>query len=415
MAIVDGLRANAVNTNARLMSRTTDTSTIGRVDLENTLPASGPDVDNVQREVNSLNAFTGRPSASDFDAVPVWLSNELGTTLDTLKARIEAIDGEFADLSPYVQDATEFESGLVNITTQTFAGDKTFVGSIVAANLTGTNSGDVTLGAIGATPNANGASLSGQVLNLQPADGTFGGVLTAVAQTFAGLKTFAAGLVSQVSLLISGVLNLDTTTDAATTGSLQTLTTPTKTIVRVTNAGLVSIEGVTAPTTKQQFVLMNVTGVAIDLVHLSGTAANQIHTGSGADLTMEDGQAVTLLYDLDSTVWRVIGGGGGGGTGASFLLANFTTSALAIASEEQFQVYSYTGSSPDTLVSFGFGFLPQGARLIVRGTSDTNSLTIDPSVLSNVYMNGTATLGAEGTIEFCRIGGGITEVSRNGF
>jgi hypothetical protein len=46
-------------------------------------------------------------------------------------------------------------------------------------NLTGTNSGDVTLAAVGATPNANGASLSTQVLTLQPFDSTNPGVVTA--------------------------------------------------------------------------------------------------------------------------------------------------------------------------------------------------------------------------------------------
>lgn len=43
----------------------------------------------------------------------------------------------------------------------------------------GTNTGDVTLAAVAAVPNANGASLSGQVLNLQPASASFPGVITA--------------------------------------------------------------------------------------------------------------------------------------------------------------------------------------------------------------------------------------------
>ena len=43
----------------------------------------------------------------------------------------------------------------------------------------GTNTGDVTLTAVGSTPNANGASLSGQALTLQPANANFPGVMTA--------------------------------------------------------------------------------------------------------------------------------------------------------------------------------------------------------------------------------------------
>lgn len=56
--------------------------------------------------------------------------------------------------------------------------------------LTGTNSGDVTLGAVGAVPNANGASLAAQVLTLQPANGSFPGVLTTGTQDIAGVKNF---------------------------------------------------------------------------------------------------------------------------------------------------------------------------------------------------------------------------------
>jgi len=52
-----------------------------------------------------------------------------------------------------------------------------------------------TLAAIGATPNANGATISGTTLTLQPADGSFGGVVTTAAQNFAGVKTFDDGLV----------------------------------------------------------------------------------------------------------------------------------------------------------------------------------------------------------------------------
>lgn len=47
------------------------------------------------------------------------------------------------------------------------------------------------LAAIGAVPNANGASLSGSTLNLQPANGSFGGVITTGTQTIAGQKTFS--------------------------------------------------------------------------------------------------------------------------------------------------------------------------------------------------------------------------------
>lgn len=66
----------------------------------------------------------------------------------------------------------------------------------------GSNSGDVTLGAIGSSANANGASLSGQVLTLQPASASFGGILTTGAQTIAGTKAIALGTSSTVPAAI---------------------------------------------------------------------------------------------------------------------------------------------------------------------------------------------------------------------
>jgi hypothetical protein len=58
----------------------------------------------------------------------------------------------------------------------------------------GTNTGDVTLTAVGSTPAAAGASLSGQALTLQPADASHPGVVTAGTQTFGGVKTFQDNL-----------------------------------------------------------------------------------------------------------------------------------------------------------------------------------------------------------------------------
>jgi hypothetical protein len=61
--------------------------------------------------------------------------------------------------------------------------------------LAGTNTGDVTLAAVGTAPNANAATLTGQALRLQPASGSFPGVVTTANQAFAGTKTFADGII----------------------------------------------------------------------------------------------------------------------------------------------------------------------------------------------------------------------------
>ncbi len=92
------------------------------------------------------------------------------------------------------QSASVTVPGMVNTGVQSFAGNKTFTGTISASNLSGSNTGDVTLAAFGSTPSANGASLSGQVLTLQPADATHPGGLSIIAQTIAGDKTFSGNI-----------------------------------------------------------------------------------------------------------------------------------------------------------------------------------------------------------------------------
>jgi hypothetical protein len=62
----------------------------------------------------------------------------------------------------------------------------------------------VTLGAVGSSPNANGASLSTQALTLQPADGSFPGVMTTTTQTIAGPKTFSSVLTA-ANIIDSGL------------------------------------------------------------------------------------------------------------------------------------------------------------------------------------------------------------------
>jgi len=60
--------------------------------------------------------------------------------------------------------------------------------------------GSISLAAIGSTPNANAATLTGSVLNLEPASASFGGVVTTGTQTFAGAKTFS-GIVTGASFI----------------------------------------------------------------------------------------------------------------------------------------------------------------------------------------------------------------------
>ncbi len=95
-----------------------------------------------------------------------------------------------ADYTLTLQPASATQPGIITAGVQSLNGNKTIVGNLAATNLSGTNTGDLTLAAVGASPSANGATLAGQVLTIQPASATLPGAVTAGTQTIGGNKTW---------------------------------------------------------------------------------------------------------------------------------------------------------------------------------------------------------------------------------
>ena len=76
--------------------------------------------------------------------------------------------------------------------------------------------GITALAAIGSTPNANGATISGTTLNLEPANASNGGVVTTTTQTFAGAKTFSSDLIVNGQTIGKGNGGITSNTAAGT-------------------------------------------------------------------------------------------------------------------------------------------------------------------------------------------------------
>jgi hypothetical protein len=150
-----------------------------------------------------------------------WANISAASGVDTLgaigavpNANGASISGTTLTLQP--ADATY--GGVLTAGAQTIAGAKTFSGAISASNLSGTNTDDVTLGAFGVAPDAKGLTISGQVLTLQPADGTHPGAVSTTTQTFAGDKTFS-GAISASNLSGSNTGDQSLTGDVTGSGS----------------------------------------------------------------------------------------------------------------------------------------------------------------------------------------------------
>ncbi len=111
----------------------------------------------------------------------------------------------------------------------------------VAGSTGATGSAGLTsLAAIGTTGNANGATLTGTVLNLEPASASFGGVITTGTQIIAGIKGFNSGVqfnsgtdtLNEYSIY-NGVATVGTNSGTTITGASKTLNTFPFTITKI--------------------------------------------------------------------------------------------------------------------------------------------------------------------------------------
>ncbi len=101
-----------------------------------------------------------------------------------------------------------------------------------ATGATGATGSITALSAIGASANANGATLTGTVLNLEPASASYGGVVTTSSQTFAGSKTLTNAVLVTPNIDVATVTTLTTTTNSSigiASGTFNTVTTYTTT------------------------------------------------------------------------------------------------------------------------------------------------------------------------------------------
>jgi hypothetical protein len=161
-----------------------------------------------------LKDFPGLPGAvADANIIPIAISgnkiayrttvsgivtdarvtSKLLTGLSVTGGAISATD-TILEAFGKVQNQINGKQDTITLTTIGTSGAATFIANTL--NIPNYADGGVlSLSAIGATPNANAATITGTVLNLQPASASFGGVVTTVTQTFAGDKTLTGALV----------------------------------------------------------------------------------------------------------------------------------------------------------------------------------------------------------------------------
>jgi uncharacterized protein (TIGR02145 family) len=170
-------------------------------------------------------------------------------------------------------------------------GDKGATGAVGPVGPTGSNA-TVSMGSIGTVAMANGATVTNGVLNLAPANASYGGIVTAGAQTIAGTKTFTAdasvngvkvgrgaGNIMTNTVVGGGALNANTTGSESTSIGYYALTENTTGIAN-TAIGTYSASAITTGS--------NNTAAGSGAMATNTTGSNNVAIGKGADVAASD-------------------------------------------------------------------------------------------------------------------------------
>jgi hypothetical protein len=200
----------------------------------------------------------------------------------------------------------------------------------------------VAFGPIGTVPNDDGASVAARVITLQPADATHGGVVSILAQTWAGIKTFI-DYIRRSS---------ETTITAFATGGQASATQLTKDINHIT---------VCATNGDSVKLPVAIAGAEIIIIN-DGTADLAIFPATGEQI---DTLAINAAYSLTTIeknvrmicpvigIWRA---GTTGTAGSGLPVGGATGSVLAklsaVDSDTEWHQYAYDGYSSRFAAAF---------------------------------------------------------------
>lgn len=173
-----------------------------------------------------------------------------------------------------------------------------------------------------------------------------------------------AGLINSGLVTESGIIS--PTSLAANANNYAPTGIGTASLVRLSASTPVNITGISASQTNGRTItFINNSANAITLVHGSGSSdsENRLNLPSGADITLQQHQAVTLFYDLTSTKWRLKGGAGGGAGGES----DAGNNVIGFANKN-ISAGDYTLAADENMLTAGPFTIDTGHTFTINGT-----------------------------------------------
>lgn len=106
--VVDGQPVSAAITNPAFLDANGDDTANGKISLDNyTDPSvSGPLITNIQRELNAVSSYTGKPTNVAYATTPSWVNNDVGVSTDTLKQRADLLTARMSSTTGHHHDGT---------------------------------------------------------------------------------------------------------------------------------------------------------------------------------------------------------------------------------------------------------------------------------------------------------------------
>lgn len=161
--VVDGQAVSAAVTNPAFIDANGDDTGIGVYTFANTNPASGSQIDNVQRELNAINSFSGNAINGPYNDVPTYVNNNGFTANQSLLDRADSISAKFHSSTGHLHSGAAGDAPNIpstNIASVVLSGS--LVSATTLTGITGTST-DVSTQMSGKT-NSTGSSVKGVVV-----------------------------------------------------------------------------------------------------------------------------------------------------------------------------------------------------------------------------------------------------------